>query len=64
MRHTYASFEIAAGCHLFELSRTMGTSVEQISKTYGHLLPNAADAGLDRMDPFDSLNVHSASNRV
>jgi hypothetical protein len=39
----------------------MGTSVEQISRTYGHLLPTATDAALARMDAFDALDVHSAS---
>lgn len=41
LRHTYASFAIAAGMHVFELARYMGTSVEQIDKTYGHLLPDS-----------------------
>jgi integrase len=43
LRHTYASFAIAAGVSLFELARFMGTSVEQIDRTYGHLLPDALD---------------------
>jgi integrase len=38
LRHTYATFAIAAGVSLFELARFMGTSVEQIDRTYGHLL--------------------------
>jgi integrase len=43
LRHTYASFAIAAGVSLFELARFMGTSVEQIDRTYGHLLPDSID---------------------
>ena len=43
LRHTYASFAIAAGVSLFELARFMGTSVEQIDPTYGHLLPDSID---------------------
>jgi integrase len=43
LRHTYASFAIAAGVPLFELARFMGTSAEQIDKTYGHLLPDALE---------------------
>jgi hypothetical protein len=39
LRHTFATFAIAAGVSLFELARFMGTSVEQIDRTYGHLLP-------------------------
>ena len=33
MRHTFASFAIAAGVSLFYLARLMGSSVEQIDKT-------------------------------
>jgi hypothetical protein len=41
MRHTFASNAIAAGIATFEIARVMGTSVVQIEKTYGHLLPDA-----------------------
>jgi integrase len=40
LRHTFAAWAIAAGIGLFELARMMGTSVEQIDRTYGHLLPD------------------------
>lgn len=43
LRHTFATFSIAAGVLLFELARFMGTSVEQIDRTYGHLLPDAIE---------------------
>jgi len=45
LRHTYASFSIAAGVPLFSLARRVGTSVEQIDRTYGHLLPDAVEYG-------------------
>lgn len=47
LRHTFASFAIAAPTPIstFEIARMMGTSVEQIEKTYGHLLPDALDRG-------------------
>jgi integrase len=54
MRHTYAAFAIAAGTHTFTLARYMGTSEEQISKTYGHLLPGSLDEERKRMDAFDA----------
>jgi integrase len=38
MRHTYAAESIAAGVNLFEVSRSMGTSVVEIDRTYGHLV--------------------------
>jgi integrase len=52
LRHTYATFGIAAGVSLFELARFMGTSVEQIDKTYGHLLPDALDRTRQALDAF------------
>lgn len=54
MRHTYAAFSIAAEVALFTLARRMGTSVEQIDKTYGHLLPDAADHERGLLDAFDA----------
>jgi integrase len=54
LRHTFCAFEIASGTHTFEIARLMGTSVEQIGKTYGHLLPTATDAAIERMDAFDN----------
>jgi integrase len=52
LRHTYASFAIAAGVSLFELARFMGTSVEQIDHTYGHLLPDALDRTRTALDSY------------
>jgi integrase len=42
-RHTYATMSLAAGVSLFSLARRMGTSVEMIDRTYGHLAPDAED---------------------
>lgn len=52
LRHTYASFAIATGVSLFELARFMGTSVEQIDRTYGHLLPDSIDRTRASMNTF------------
>ena len=52
LRHTFASFAIVAGVPLFELSRFMGTSVEQIGRTYGHLLPDSLDRARTALDGF------------
>jgi site-specific recombinase XerD len=45
LRHTFASFAIAAGIPTFEIARMMGTSIAQIEQTYGHLLPDALERG-------------------
>jgi integrase len=52
LRHTFAAWAIAAGIGLFELSRLMGTSVEQIDRTYGHLLPDSLDRARTALDTF------------
>jgi integrase len=63
LRHSYATFAIAAGVWLFELARFMGTSVEQIDKTYGHLLPDALDRTRQALDAFVSAPVTAAESR-
>ena len=62
LRHTYAAFSIAAGVSLFALARRMGTSVEQIDRTYGHLLPDAADHERRLLDAFDAREVDGAES--
>jgi hypothetical protein len=52
LRHTYATFAIGAGVSLFELARFMGTSVEQIDRTYGHLLPDSLERARTALDTF------------
>jgi integrase len=56
LRHTYATFSIAAGVSLFALARRMGTSLEMIDKTYGHLAPDADEHELGLLDAFDARN--------
>ena len=52
LRHTFASFSIAAGVSLFELARFMGTSVGQIDQTHGHLLPDSLDRTRSTLNAF------------
>jgi integrase len=53
LRHTFVSECIAAGIATFEIARMAGTSVLQIEKTYGHLLPDAIERGRGALDAFD-----------
>src|SRR5512132_583755 len=53
LRHTYATFSLAAGVSLFTLSRRMGTSVEMIDRTYGHLAPDAEEYERGLLDKYD-----------
>jgi hypothetical protein len=57
MRHTYAAFSIAAEVALFTLARRMSTHVEQIDKTYGHLLADAAEHEWGLLDRFDACGI-------
>jgi integrase len=63
LRHTYAAWAIAAGIGLFELSRVMGTSVEQIDRTYGHLLPDSLDRARSALDAFGSAEQAQEEGR-
>jgi integrase len=60
MRHTFASFSIAAGVSLFYLARLMGTSVEMIDNTYGHLLPDSEDYLRGLLNTFDLASARDA----
>lgn len=53
-RHTFAAWSIRAGVQLFYLSRIMGTSVEMISQTYGHLVPDSEEYLRGVLDAFDA----------
>jgi site-specific recombinase XerD len=61
MRHTFASFAIAAGVSLFYLARLLGSSVDQVDKTYGHLLrePEGYLRGL--LDAYDTATEDVAA---
>lgn len=54
MRHTFASFALAAGMPTKNLADRMGTSIEQISKTYAHLLPDALESDRAALEAFDA----------
>ena len=54
MRHTYATWSLAAGVSLFALSRRMGTSLAMIDATYGHLAPDAEEQETALLDAFDA----------
>lgn len=53
MRHTYAAFSLAAGVGVFALARRMGTSVDMIDRTYGHLVGDADEYERGLLDAFD-----------
>jgi integrase len=64
LRHTYATWSLAAGIDIFTLSRRMGTSVAMIDRTYGHLAAGADDYERDLLDAFDVGRSGSDGRRV
>jgi len=52
MRHSFATWALDAGLSIFELSRYMGTSVEMIDRTYGHLATGAEDTARAKLDAY------------
>jgi integrase len=53
LRHTYATWALAAGIDIFTLARRMGTSVKMIDRTYGHLVAGADTYERQLLDAFD-----------
>jgi integrase len=50
LRHTAITNMLAADISLHDVARIAGTSVVQVSKTYGHLAEGAEDAALAKLD--------------
>jgi integrase len=53
LRHTYATWSLAAGIDIFTLARRMGTSVAMIDRTNGHLAAGADEYERDLLDAYD-----------
>jgi integrase len=53
LRHTYATWSLRAGVGVYQLARRMGTSVDMIDQTYGHLASDALEHELGLLDAFD-----------
>src|SRR5262245_11109256 len=58
MRHTFATWSLAAGMSIFTLARRMGTSVQVIDATYGHLAIDADGNDRELLDAYDEANGH------
>lgn len=50
LRHTYASEALAAGVPTFNVARRMGTSLQMIDATYGHLVRSADEWEVERLN--------------
>ena len=58
MRHTFATWSLAAGMSIFILARRMGTSVPVIDATYGHLARDADGNDRELLDAYDEARGH------
>jgi hypothetical protein len=58
MRHTFATWSLAAGMSIFTLARRMGTSVPVIDATYGHLAIDADGNDRELLDAYDEARGH------
>jgi integrase len=52
LRHTFASWALAANVSMFELARFMGTSVKIIDRHYGHLVRDSEDTVRAKLDAY------------
>jgi integrase len=57
LRHSFATWALHAGLSIFELSRYMGTSVEMIDRTYGHLAQGAEESARARLDAYAAARI-------
>jgi hypothetical protein len=64
MRHTFATWSLAAGMGIFTLARRMGTSVKMIDATYGHLAQDAEDQDRDLLDAYDAAVGNGSGHAV
>jgi integrase len=56
-RHTFATWAIDSGVHLWHLATIMGTSVVQLEDTYARWLKRTDDQIRDTFDAYDAKAV-------
>lgn len=54
LRHSYATWMLAAGVPAYDVARYMGTSVRMLDLTYGHLVKGSEAVARERLDAFTS----------
>jgi integrase len=64
LRSTFASNALAAGVTVFELAKVMGTSVEEIQRSYGVLIEGAHAGIAGRLDALEAELERSHSGRA
>ena len=64
LRHTFATNALDKGVTLFELSRFMGSSIEQIDQTYGHLAEGTETRVLALLETENTDRLGHETNRL
>ena len=54
LRHSFASWALAAGVPAYDVARYMGTSVRMLDLTYGHLVKGSEAVAKSRLDAYTS----------
>ena len=57
MRHSFATWALDAGLSIFDLCRYMGTTVEMIDRTYGHLAQGAEETARAKLDAAYAIRL-------
>jgi integrase len=60
LRHSYATWALRAGLGTFELARYMGTSVEMIDRTYGHLAAGSEERARTLLGAYAAEEIAQA----
>ena len=56
LRHSFASWALAAGVPAYDVARYMGTSVRMLDLTYGHLVKGSEAVAVSRLDAYTSTS--------
>src|SRR5262249_35665460 len=62
-RHTFATWSIESGVHLFYLAKVMGTSVGQLEDTYARWLTRTDDQLRATFDAYDAATAVEGGTR-
>ena len=61
LRHSYASWMLAAGVPAYDVARYMGTSVRMLDLTYGHLVRGSEAVAVSRLNAYTAATAESES---
>jgi integrase len=60
LRHSYASWMLAADAPALDVAKFMGTSVRMLDLVYGHLVKGSESAARERLDAFTTSRKQAA----